>query len=68
MKQCFLLMLSVFAASTLFADEEDDAPVCKKCEVIREENKHKVNPYEFYEDYLKAQQNQPTKTSPNQPK
>lgn len=67
MKQVFLLMLCVFAASSLIADE-DDAPVCKKCEVIREENKHKVNPYEYYEDYLKAQQNQPTTTSPNQPK
>lgn len=29
--------------------------VCKKCEIIREENKHKVNPYEYYEDYLKAE-------------
>lgn len=29
-------------------------PVCHKCEVIREANKHKVNKYEYYEDYLNA--------------
>lgn len=30
--------------------------VCKKCEIIREENKKKINPYVFYEDYLKAEE------------
>ncbi len=30
--------------------------ICKKCEIIREANTHKVNPYEYYEDYLRAQQ------------
>lgn len=42
----FLLALNVM---TVIADE----PVCHRCEVIREENKKKVNPYEYYEDYLK---------------
>jgi hypothetical protein len=31
----------------------NEGGVCHMCEVIREENKHKVNPYEYYEDYLK---------------
>lgn len=38
----------VLATGNLFAE-----PVCHKCEVIREENKKKVNHYEYYEDYLK---------------
>jgi hypothetical protein len=36
---------------------------CHKCEVIREENKKKVNPYNYYEDYLHDNPNQ-TKEQP----
>jgi len=47
------LFFSLGSIHTMIADEP---PVCHLCEVIREENKHKVNPYEYYEDYLKAQE------------
>lgn len=43
--------------------------VCHKCEVIREENKKKVNPYEFYEDYRKANPEQnPSETNKDKDK
>lgn len=45
-----ILFLVLLAATNLAMANEG---VCKKCEIIREENKHKVNPYHYYEDYLK---------------
>ncbi|PJD95528.1 MAG: hypothetical protein CK425_08400 [Parachlamydia sp.] len=43
-----LILLSFFQTPALFA-------ACKLCEKIREENAKKVNPYEYYEDYLEDQ-------------
>lgn len=43
-----LVFLSFFQTPALFA-------ACKLCEKIREENAKKVNPYEYYEDYLEDQ-------------
>lgn len=52
-KSLFTLVLAgiYFATANglLLAD-----PTCPKCEIIREDNKKKVNKYEYYEDYLKA--------------
>jgi hypothetical protein len=48
MQKKFLALLLLSYASSVTAEQ-----VCHKCEVIREENKKKVNKYEFYEDYLK---------------
>jgi hypothetical protein len=74
MKKLTLLvctLAALFTSSNAFSNE----PVCHKCEIIREENKHKVNEFEFYEDYLKAhpeaaqnhqETNQPQETSPAQ--
>lgn len=47
-------LLGICLVSTLSAD-----PVCHKCELIREANKHKVNKYVYYEDYQNAYPNQP---------
>lgn len=46
-----VLFTAAFCASKICGAAE--GPVCHKCEIIREENKKKVNPYEYYEDYLK---------------
>lgn len=49
----FLMCLSLFVASSLMANEG----VCPRCVKIREENAKKPpNPYEYYEDYLKAKE------------
>lgn len=45
----FVFLISCYSF-TLIAEAP---PVCHKCQVIREENKKKVNPYKYYEDYLK---------------
>jgi hypothetical protein len=45
-----LVILCVFFALNAYAD---DAPVCKKCQVIREYNAaHPENNYYWYDDYL----------------
>lgn len=43
---------------------------CKRCQVIREENKKKVNDYEYYEDYVKdnPEEKQTTNREPQQEK
>lgn len=47
------LLFSLVSVATLAADE---APVCVKCEKIREYNAaHPENNYYYYEDYLKDQ-------------
>lgn len=53
-KLAFVSLL--FSFGSIYTIIADEPPVCHLCEVIREENKHKVNPYEYYEDYLKAQE------------
>lgn len=52
MRQLAYASILLVNVSSVIASE----PVCHKCEVIREENKHKVCEYEYYEDYLKATQ------------
>ena len=47
----FFLSLALTCSSLVLQAEER---VCPKCVRIREDNKKKVNPYEYYEDYLKA--------------
>jgi hypothetical protein len=44
---CFL-NISIISVGSLRGE-----PVCRRCEQIREENKGKINPYFYYEDYLK---------------
>lgn len=44
---CFVLI-------SLVAQNVTAESACPKCEVIREANKHLVNEFEYYEDYLKA--------------
>lgn len=46
MKKLLFLAIILLGNTSGFA-------TCAKCEIIREENKKKVNPYEYYEDYLK---------------
>jgi hypothetical protein len=46
MKKLIFVTIALFNSIDAFA-------TCHKCEVIREENKKKINPYEYYEDYLK---------------
>ncbi|MBA3958476.1 MAG: hypothetical protein H0X51_08830 [Parachlamydiaceae bacterium] len=46
----YAFILTIFSCSfSQFVMAEE---VCHKCELIREENKKKVNHYEYYEDYL----------------
>lgn len=51
MKTVVFVMIGCFLSATVMAE-----PVCHKCEMIRAENAKKVNPYVYYEDYLKAQE------------
>lgn len=48
----FFLLLLVFAGQPVLYSADG---VCQKCIRIREDNKKKTNPYEYYEDYIKAQ-------------
>jgi len=53
----FILSLFFFVLAfplTVFAGNNG---VCQKCIIIREENAKKHNPYDYYEDYLKAKEN-----------
>lgn len=52
MKYFYLMLL---CTTTLCAD-----PVCHRCEVIREHNKENPGDFEFYEDYLKCQEEKKT--------
>lgn len=54
MRKFALLALGIGFINALSAD-----PVCHKCELIREANKHKVNKYTYYEDYQKDNPNAP---------
>lgn len=48
MKKMFLLTIPFLS---LFAEEE--GPVCKKCQIIREYNAaHPENNYQYYDDYI----------------
>lgn len=49
----FHFFLALFTIVICAAHANDG--VCKKCEIIREQNKHCTNNYEYYEDYLKDQ-------------
>lgn len=50
MQKILVFLLAAFSFSEgLFAEGGS----CALCERIREENKKKVNEYEYYEDYLK---------------
>jgi hypothetical protein len=71
----FTLLACTLAALLTSSNAFSNEPVCHKCEIIREENAHKVCEYEFYEDYLKAhpeaaqnhqEANQPKNDSPQQ--
>lgn len=46
------IILCAIALSCIHHAWAEEAPVCKKCEIIREENKQKPQPPEYYEDYL----------------
>jgi len=48
-----ILFAACFVLSLFNGLNADEGPVCRKCQIIREENKHKVNPYPYYDDYLK---------------
>ncbi len=48
MKKPLLLALLL---TPLFLSSQEGT--CRKCEQIREENKGKVNPYPYYDEYLK---------------
>lgn len=50
MKKLFYFAFIFSSVAGLQAQEE---AVCPKCQIIREENKKKVNPYKYYEDYQK---------------
>lgn len=49
MRKILVMMFFCFFQN-MIAEEE---PVCHKCKIIREENKKKINPYDYYEDYKK---------------
>lgn len=61
----FLFVLSI-SFSKVNADEE--GPVCKKCQKIREYNaEHPENNYYWYDDYLKEKkEGQPHRDQPSQ--
>lgn len=54
-KNIFFILTIIISTTTLYGKDG----VCQKCIRIREENAKKVNPYEYYEDYLKAKQTEP---------
>lgn len=62
-----LKFTSVFLSALTFAGnflQAEEAPVCPRCQIIREENAKKGPPkYKYYEDYLKAQDEE----SPKEP-
>jgi hypothetical protein len=71
MKILFSFILVSCCVPVLHNLSAEEEPVCKKCEMIREANKHKVNPYIYYEDYLKAhpeEQNKPNTPVPEEEK
>lgn len=61
MKKIILALCLMYSNAPLAQAEE----VCPKCEIIREENKKKVNPYEYYEDYLKNHPEKKNTPTPN---
>ncbi|EFB42087.1 MULTISPECIES: hypothetical protein [Parachlamydia] len=49
LKACvFTFLIGLLSVQPVYSD-------CKLCEKIREENAKKINPYEYYEDYLEAE-------------
>lgn len=60
MKKIIFTLLLTIASINVTAEQ-----VCHKCEMIREENKKKVNPYEYYEDFIKAHPEEANKTPVN---
>lgn len=45
-----------YVSLVFFSLSLNAAGVCQKCERIREYNKHNPGEFEFYEDYLKAEE------------
>lgn len=68
MKLAILAIFCVAVGATSILKAEDPPTACHKCQVIREENKKKVNPYEYYEDYLQDNGKQADKKQQPQPK
>jgi hypothetical protein len=62
-KTIFTFLSAACALMTCLSAEEG---VCHRCEEIREANKHKVNPYVYYDDYLKAHPEEQNKLQKNE--
>lgn len=58
MQQKTIITLATFLSLIGSLGSISAEPVCHKCEVIREANKHKVNKYTYYDDYLKDNPNE----------
>ena len=54
MKFFKFFIINILCTKTFLLSNEG---VCHRCELIREENAKQTNPYPYYEDYLKAQEN-----------